>query len=151
MWLKAGHVAGYDFQPLILDPQDCREADAMENCLRSYGYNWRIIIPGSGAVRREGERVATLRIGCRYRDPLLTSSSSRALAMPPRLASFGGARANGSTCTTCRRSKSGNVTGTQHRLTAPRGCRFGDRIGSENAASRNGYRSHRSRDALKAL
>jgi hypothetical protein len=71
MWLKAGHLAGYDFLPLISVSAIVEEADAMRNCLKTYGYAVAHNRSRLWSVRRNGARVATLRVG-RYRDdPLL--------------------------------------------------------------------------------
>jgi hypothetical protein len=70
MWGQAGHVAGYDFLPLSSIAAIGAEADAMRNCLRSYGYNLAHNRSRLWSVRRDGERVATLRVACRHQDPL---------------------------------------------------------------------------------
>jgi hypothetical protein len=70
MWLQAGRVAGYDFLPLSSTTAIAEEAEAMRNCLRSYGYDLAHNRSRLWSVRRHGERVATLRIASRYRDPL---------------------------------------------------------------------------------
>lgn len=64
-------MAGYDFQPLNSIPIIAEEAAAMRNCLRTYGYNLAHNRSRLWSARRDGERVATLRLGCRFRDPLL--------------------------------------------------------------------------------
>lgn len=69
MWLQPGHVAGYDFLPLASIAAITEEAKAMRNCLNSYGYALAHNHARLWSVRRGGERVATLRIACRY-DPL---------------------------------------------------------------------------------
>ncbi|OAF07655.1 hypothetical protein AYJ54_17525 [Bradyrhizobium centrolobii] len=69
MWLRAGHVAGYDFLPLNSVSAIAEEADAMRNCLKTYGYNVAHNRSRLWSVRRNGERVATLRVGCGPRDP----------------------------------------------------------------------------------
>jgi len=70
MWLRSGRVAGYDFLPLDSIAAIAEEADAMRNCLRTYGYNLAHNRSRLWSVRRDGARVATLRVACRYRDPL---------------------------------------------------------------------------------
>jgi hypothetical protein len=70
MWLQAGRVAGYDFMPLSSIAAIAEEADAMRNCLQTYGYNLAHNRSRLWSVWRDGARVATLRIACRYRDPL---------------------------------------------------------------------------------
>jgi hypothetical protein len=70
MWIHAAHVAGYDFLPLRSIAAITEEADAMRNCLHTYGYNLAHNRSRLFSVRRDGERVATLRVASRYRDPL---------------------------------------------------------------------------------
>lgn len=70
MWLETAQVAGYDFLPLTSIAAITEEADAMRNCLKTYGYNLAHNRSRLWSVRRNGERVATLRVACRYRDPL---------------------------------------------------------------------------------
>jgi hypothetical protein len=70
MWLQAARVAGHDFLPLASVAAITEEAEAMRNCLNSYGDNLAHNHSRLWSVRRDGERVATLRISCRYRDPL---------------------------------------------------------------------------------
>ncbi|MGY8664057.1 hypothetical protein Q3C01_17045 [Bradyrhizobium sp. UFLA05-109] len=70
MWLESGHVAGYDFVPLNSISSISDEAVAMRNCLRTYGHNLAHNRSRLWSVRRNGERVATLQVACRYRDPL---------------------------------------------------------------------------------
>ena len=42
----------------------------MRNCLNTYGYNLAHNRSRLWSVRRNGERIATLKVACRYRDPL---------------------------------------------------------------------------------
>lgn len=70
MWLRTGRAAGYDFRPLDTIVAIAEEADAMRNCLHTYGYNLAHNRSRLWSVRRDGERVATLRVASRYRDPL---------------------------------------------------------------------------------
>jgi hypothetical protein len=70
MWLQSGRVAGYDFVPLNSIAAIVEEADAMRNCLHTYGYNLAHNRSRLWSVRRDGERIATLRVATRYRDPL---------------------------------------------------------------------------------
>jgi hypothetical protein len=70
MWLQAGRVAGYDFQPLNSIPTIVEEADALGNCLRTYGSNLAHNRSRLWSVQRDGERIATLRVASRYHDPL---------------------------------------------------------------------------------
>jgi hypothetical protein len=70
MWLQAGRVAGYDFLPLNSITAIAEEAEAMRNCLHTYGSNLAHNRSRLWSVRRRGERVATLMVASRYRDPL---------------------------------------------------------------------------------
>jgi hypothetical protein len=63
-------VAGYDFVPRTSISAIAEEAHAMRNCLRTYGYNLAHNRSRLWSVRRDGQRVATLRVACRFRDPL---------------------------------------------------------------------------------
>jgi len=69
MWLQPGRVAGYDFLPLASIAAITEEAKAMRNCLNTYGYSLAHNRARLWSVRRDGERVATLRVACCY-DPL---------------------------------------------------------------------------------
>jgi hypothetical protein len=70
MWCRPGRMAGYDFVPLSSVAAIAEEADAMKNCLRTYGHNLAHNRSRLWSVRQDGERVATLRLACRFRDPL---------------------------------------------------------------------------------
>jgi hypothetical protein len=70
MWLQPAHVAGYDFEPLASTSSIAEEAAAMKNCLRTYGYMVAQNRSRLWSVRKDGERVATLNVARRYRDPL---------------------------------------------------------------------------------
>ncbi|QPF90570.1 hypothetical protein [Bradyrhizobium commune] len=70
MWLRPGRMAGYEFMPLDSIAAIAAEAKAMRNCLRSYGYNLAHNRSRLWSMQRDGERVATLKIACRARDPL---------------------------------------------------------------------------------
>jgi hypothetical protein len=70
MWLQAGRLAGYDFLPLNSISSIAEEAEAMRNCVRSYGYNLAHNGSRLWSIRRDGERVATLKVGTRSHDPL---------------------------------------------------------------------------------
>jgi hypothetical protein len=70
MWLQAGRVAGYDFLPLNSTATIAEEAKTMRNCLNTYGYNLTHNRSRLWSVRRDGERIATLKVACRFRDPL---------------------------------------------------------------------------------
>jgi hypothetical protein len=71
MWLAPAHVGGYDFLPLNSIAAIAQEAVAMRNCVRTYGSNLAHNHSRLWSVRRDGERVATLRVAARYQDPLL--------------------------------------------------------------------------------
>ena len=71
MWLRPARVAGYDFLPLTSIASITEEAEAMKNCLNTYGDYLAHNGSRLWSVRLNGERVATLRIARRYRDPLL--------------------------------------------------------------------------------
>lgn len=71
MWLRAGQTAGYEFVPLDSMAAIAEEAKAMRNCLTSYGPSLAHNRSRLWSMRKGGERVATLRIARRYRDPLL--------------------------------------------------------------------------------
>lgn len=70
MWLRPGRVAGYEFLPLDSIAAITEEAKAMRNCLNTYGQNLAHNRSRVWSIREDGQRVATLRIACRYRDPL---------------------------------------------------------------------------------
>jgi hypothetical protein len=70
LWLQAGQVAGFEFLPLASIASITEEAKAMRNCLNTYGYNLAHNRSRLWSVRRDGERIATLRVACRGRDPL---------------------------------------------------------------------------------
>jgi hypothetical protein len=70
MWLRATRVAGYDFLPLSSIAAITEEAEAMRNCLRTYGDDLAHNRSRLWSVRRDGQRIATLRVASRYRDPL---------------------------------------------------------------------------------
>ncbi len=78
MWLQAGRVAGYDFLPLSSIAAIAEEADAMRNCLHTYGYNLAHNRSRLWSVRRHGE--ARCHIEGRYLVTVIrypASSSSR--------------------------------------------------------------------------
>jgi hypothetical protein len=70
MWVEAGSAGGYDFAPLRTMADVVEEATAMENCLRQYGSSLGFNRARLWGVRKDGARVATLRLGVRYPDPL---------------------------------------------------------------------------------
>jgi hypothetical protein len=71
MWLRPGNVDGYEFVPLCSVADITEEARAMRNCLRAYGWSVVHNYARLWSVRKEGLRVATLRIACHRREPLL--------------------------------------------------------------------------------
>jgi hypothetical protein len=70
MWLQPAQVAGYEFQPLASTSAMAEEATAMKNCLCTYGYMVAQNRSRFWSVRKDGERIATLNVARRYRDPL---------------------------------------------------------------------------------
>lgn len=70
MWLQAGRVAGYDFLPLTSIAAITEEGEAMKNCLNTYGYNLAHNRSRLWSMRRNGERIATLKVACCDLDPL---------------------------------------------------------------------------------
>ncbi|MDE2182492.1 MAG: hypothetical protein KGJ78_05670 [Alphaproteobacteria bacterium] len=71
MWLKPGSADGYEFRPLPTAADLIDEARAMNNCLRSYGFDVSHDFARLWSVRREGRRLATLRLGCARHKPLV--------------------------------------------------------------------------------
>jgi len=71
MWLNPGCVGEYEFRPLDEISDLNEEGAAMRNCVRTYGDDIAHNRSRLWSVRRGGDRVATLEIGVRYRDPLL--------------------------------------------------------------------------------
>ena len=70
MWLEPGQAAGYDFVPLNSVSAIADEAEAMRNCLKTYGYSLAHNRSRLWSVRRNGERIATLRVAIMHRDPI---------------------------------------------------------------------------------
>lgn len=70
VWLRAARVDGYDFLPLTSIATITEEADAMRNCVRTYGDSLAHNRSRLWSVRSDGQRVATLRLGTRG-EPLL--------------------------------------------------------------------------------
>jgi hypothetical protein len=70
MWLQAGRVADYEFFPLCSISAIAEEASAMRNCLRTYGSELAHNRSRLWSVKRDGKRVATLNVACRFHDPL---------------------------------------------------------------------------------
>ena len=69
-WLEATRMGGYDFLPVTSIADITDEAKAMRNCLRTYGYSLAHNRTRLWSVRHKGQRVATVRVACRSRDPL---------------------------------------------------------------------------------
>jgi hypothetical protein len=70
LWLRPARVCGYDFRPLTSVSEIAEEAIAMSNCLRTYGYNLAHNRSRLWSVRKDGQRVSTLKIAFAYGDPL---------------------------------------------------------------------------------
>lgn len=71
VWLQPGRVAGYDFLPLTSVSDIAEEAAAMRNCLCTYGYNLAHNRSRLWSMRKDDQRVATLKVALGYHDPLL--------------------------------------------------------------------------------
>lgn len=71
MWLKPGCVYNYEFVPLRSAEEIVEEANAMDNCLKTYGYNLAHNRSRLWSVRKDGRRVATLRLAYIFADPLI--------------------------------------------------------------------------------
>lgn len=70
LWLRPGNVDGFDFRPLATAAAIADEAEAMRNCLRTYGRRIAQDHCRLWSVQRRGRRVATLCVGWRGDDPL---------------------------------------------------------------------------------
>jgi hypothetical protein len=70
MWLNPATVDGYDFVPLATAADLLAEAQAMDNCLRTYGCALKHNTSRLWSMRRGGERVATLRLTRNRDEPL---------------------------------------------------------------------------------
>jgi hypothetical protein len=70
MWTAPATIDGYEFMPLRTFEDITQEACAMSNCVRSYADKMAHNHSRLWSVRKGGERVATLDIAYRYRDPL---------------------------------------------------------------------------------
>jgi hypothetical protein len=80
MWLQPARVGDYEFVPLASPAAIAEEAAAMKNCLCSYGYNLAHNRSRIWSVRKRGQRVATLSVARRHRDPLPNIIELRAAA-----------------------------------------------------------------------
>jgi hypothetical protein len=72
VWLTPGCVGNYEFVPLRCADEIAADAAAMNNCLRTFGYNLAHNRSRLWSVRMNGRRVATLRLAHRFSDPLLS-------------------------------------------------------------------------------
>jgi hypothetical protein len=70
-WLEPGSVMGFDFVPLCSGVQISQEALAMRNCVRDYGNELAHNRQRLWSIRRDGEHMATLSVGTRFRQPIL--------------------------------------------------------------------------------
>lgn len=70
VWFRAGEFEGYDFQPLATEDAIIAEARAMNHCVRAYGRDAALNQCRLWSMRKDGARVATIRIACPYRQPL---------------------------------------------------------------------------------
>ncbi|VIO78846.1 hypothetical protein CI1B_75210 [Bradyrhizobium ivorense] len=77
MWLQPARVAGYDFVPLSSTADIAEEAEAMQNCLRGYGNSLAHNRLRLWSVRRDGQRIGTLKIATSAGDPLLNITELR--------------------------------------------------------------------------
>jgi hypothetical protein len=69
-WLTPGTADGYAFVPLRDAPAIDAEAEAMANCVRTYGYGMAHDNTRLWSVQRDGVRVATMSISTSSNDPL---------------------------------------------------------------------------------
>jgi len=72
MWLEAATFDGYDFVPLRTSADIMTEAQAMKNCLVTYGDWLRTQTCRLWSARKNGERVASISLEISYKDRLLT-------------------------------------------------------------------------------
>lgn len=70
MWLTPATVEGFDFVPLATAADVLAEAQAMDNCLRTYGSALAHNVSRLWSVRRNGVRLATLRLTRSRDEPL---------------------------------------------------------------------------------
>jgi hypothetical protein len=70
VWLTPDHIDGYDFVPLATAADLVAEAEAMDNCLRTYGSDLAHNTSRLWSMRRDGQRVATLRLTRSRSEPL---------------------------------------------------------------------------------
>lgn len=118
MWLQPGRVDGYDFIPLNSTTDISEEAEAMQNCLRTYGPNLAHNRSRLWSIRRNGQRVATLKSRRVLRARCQASPSSPVSGTPRCRARSGGRRANGCIATACCGWRSSNADGAPRLSTA---------------------------------
>jgi hypothetical protein len=70
MWFRPDTVAGFTFVPLDNAAAILEEAQAMDNCLRTYGSDIAHNRARLWSVRQGGRRLATLRLSCPRNAPL---------------------------------------------------------------------------------
>lgn len=70
LWLQSARVSGYDFLPLVSGSDIAEEAAAMGNCLRTYGDSVAHNCSRLWSMRKDGRRVATLKVATGRGDPL---------------------------------------------------------------------------------
>lgn len=70
VWMQPQTVDGYDFVPLRTFAEVAEEADIMRNCLYRYGDTLVHNCSRLWSVRKDGQRIATLEIGCHGDQPL---------------------------------------------------------------------------------
>jgi hypothetical protein len=76
-WLGRGFAGGYEFVPIRSAAELAEEADAMANCLAGFGYALAHGRSRLFGVRKDGKRVATLKIARGSGDPLLNIEELR--------------------------------------------------------------------------
>jgi hypothetical protein len=82
-WLGRGFAGGYEFVPIQSAAELTEEAGAMANCLAKYGYDLAHGRSRFFGVRRDGKRVATLKVARGSGDPLLNIEELRGLRNKP--------------------------------------------------------------------
>jgi hypothetical protein len=85
MWLRPALVDGFYFWPLESASEIGEEADAMDNCVRTYGHNIAHHRHRLWSMRRDGRRVATLELTLLRGDyfPQLTQIKGAGNSSPP--------------------------------------------------------------------
>jgi hypothetical protein len=84
-WLGRGFAGGYEFVPIQSAAELTEEADAMANCLATYGYRLAHGRSRFFCVKKDGKRVASLEVAVARRsgDPLLNIQELRGLRNKP--------------------------------------------------------------------